>query len=164
MTKIVLIALLCTGYAFGQNPTAACGPQNIHFNVKLDKSRVPLPKPEPRKALVIFIQDLGTEQFGIGVHPTIRIGVDGKWVGAAKSNSYLPVSVNQGVHHVCINWDSAMLDQPVELAHLHAIAGAVYYLRWRILGDGNLLLAPVDTDEAQYQIGMFRLNVPTPRH
>jgi hypothetical protein len=45
-----------------------------------------LAEPEPGKALVHFIQDDGPE--GNHQHATLRIGLDGAWVGAYKHNSY----------------------------------------------------------------------------
>lgn len=164
MTKLVLITFLFTGFALAQNPSSACGPQNISFNVTLNKSPGQLPRPEPRKAMVVFIQDFGLQQFGLGVHPIARIGVDGTWVGAIKDNSYIYVSLNQGVHHICVNVDSKMLENPVEFAHVRVESGAVYYLRWRYMQGGDLLLGPVDSDEAKYQIGIFPLSVPTPKN
>jgi hypothetical protein len=51
----------------------------------------------------------------------------------------------------------------VEFAHFTAEAGKVYYFRWRYMSGGNLLLAPVDRDEAKYQIAMFPLSVSKPK-
>jgi hypothetical protein len=161
--KLFFVAFLFAASAFAQNSSSACGPENVNFNVTLDKSRAPMPKLEPRKTLVVFIQDLGEQKFGIGVHVTARIGVDGAWVGAVKDNSYLPVSIEQGDHHICVNLNSELLGNPVEFTHLRVEAGTVYYLRWRYLPGGNLLLAPADSDEAKYQIALFPLSVSTPK-
>jgi hypothetical protein len=161
MMRLAPIAVLFAASALAQDYPSACGPENVSFNVTLNRSHsLPL-KPEPRKAMVIFIQDFGERNVGIGVHVIARVGVDGRWVGAIKDNSYLPVSLEQGTHHICVNLDSKMLGAPIELAHLTAEAGTVYYLRWLYLSGGNLLLAPVDSDEAKYQIAMFPLSVST---
>jgi hypothetical protein len=114
--------------------------------------------------LVVFIQDFGQQKFGLGVHETSRIGVDGAWVGAVKDNSYLAVFLDQGVHHICVNLDSDMLENPVEFAHLSVWAGTVYYFRWRYGAGGNLLLSSVDSDETKYQIATFPISIPTPKH
>ena len=106
--KIVLVAFLFGASALAQNSSSVCGPENVSFKVTLDKSHSSLPKPEPGKATVVFIQDFGAEKFGIGVHVITRIGVDGSWVGAPKDNSYSSVLLEPGERHVCVNLDSAL--------------------------------------------------------
>jgi hypothetical protein len=92
MAKMVLIAFLVfAASAFAQNSSPACGSENVSFSVTLDKSHASLPKAEPGKATVVFVQDFGVRKFGIGVHVIGRIGVDGSWVGAIEDNSYLSV-------------------------------------------------------------------------
>ncbi len=159
--KMALVAFIFALPVFAQSPSSACGPEGASFNVTLDRSQSFLPTPEPRKAMVVFIQDFGEQKFGFGVHPVARIGVDGAWVGAVKDNSYLPVSLDQGEHHLCVDLDSEMLGSPVELIHFRVDAGTVYYFRWRYLSGGSLLIAPVDSDEAKYQIAIFPLSVST---
>jgi hypothetical protein len=161
--KIVLIALLFAASALAQNSSSVCGSENVSFKVTLDKSHSSLPKPEPGKATVVFIQDFGAQKFGIGVHVIARIGVDGSWVGAIKDNSYSSVFLEPGERHICVNLDSEMLANPVEFAHFTAEAGKVYYFRWRYLSGGDLLLAPVDSDEAKYQIAQFPLSISNPK-
>ncbi len=85
--RIVFIAFLFAASGLAQNSSSACGPENVSFNVTLDKSHSSLPEPEPGKAMVVLIQDFGGQKFGIGVHVTTRIGVDGSWVGAIRDNS-----------------------------------------------------------------------------
>jgi hypothetical protein len=131
--------------------------------VTLDRSHSSPPKPEPGKATVVFIQDFGARKFGIGVHVIAKIGVDGSWVGAIKDNSYFSVFLAPGERHICVNLDSEMLANPVEFAHFTAEAGKVYYIRWRYLSSNDLLLAPVDSDEAKYQIAQFPLSISNPK-
>jgi hypothetical protein len=163
MVKMVLIAFLFGASALAQNSSSACGSENVSFNVTLDKSHSSLPTAEPGKATVVFIQDFGAQKLGIGVREIGRIGVDGSWVGAIKGNSYLSVFLEPGEHHICVNLDSELLGNPVEFAHFTAEAGKTYYFRSRYTSGGNLLLAPVDSDEAKYQIAMFPLSVSRPK-
>jgi hypothetical protein len=108
-------------------------------------------------------QDFGEKMFGIGVHVNARIGVDGSWVAAIKDNSYSSVFLDPGERHICVNIDSGLLTIPVEFAHFIAEAGKVYYFRWRFLDIGDLLLAPVDSDEAKYQMAQLPLSISQPR-
>ncbi|MFZ0277239.1 MAG: hypothetical protein WA254_19160 [Candidatus Sulfotelmatobacter sp.] len=163
MVKMVFIAFLFAASALAQDSSSACGSENVSFNVTLDKSHSSPPTAEPGKATVVFIQDFGARKFGIGVRVIGRIGVDGSWVGAIKDNSYLSVFLEPGEHHICVNLDSELLGNPVEFAHFTAEGGKAYYFRWRYMSSGNLLLAPVDSDEAKHQIAMFPLSVWKPK-
>ena len=60
----------------------------------------------------------------------VRYGVDGAWVGANKGNSYFAVTVDPGVHHLCVSWQSALRqieEEHVRMAIFTAEAGKVYY-------------------------------------
>ena len=162
--RVIFVAFLFTASALAQVPSSACGPENAGFRVTLNKSHAALPKAEPGKALVVFIQDFGVRKFGIGVHVIGRVGVDGAWVGAVKDNSYVSAFLGPGEHHVCMNLESEMLGNPVELAHFTAEAGNVYYFRSRYISGGNLLLTPVDSDEAMYEVEMFPLSTSKPKN
>src|SRR6185312_9705018 len=84
-------------------PAGGCGPAAVHFEVKTEKHHLPV-RPENGKALVYFLQD--DTQFQSRPRPTSRIGIDGTWVGATKSNSYFYVSVDPGEHDLCSSWQS----------------------------------------------------------
>jgi len=157
--KVALIALLFAACAFAQvrppSLPAACGPMNVKFDVKLDKSQHTLAPPEPGKARVYFLQD----SF-VG-----RIGLDGTWVGANRGHSYFSVSVAPGEHHLCAKVDIPT-EHPVELAHFAAEAGGVYYFRARLVAPSGalyLFLNPADTDEAKFLLASYALSVSTPR-
>jgi hypothetical protein len=161
--KIVFIAFLFAASGLAQNSSSVCGRENVSFKVTLDKSHPSLPKPEPGKATVVFIQDFGGQKFGIGVHVTARIGSDGSWVGAIRDNSYSSVFLDPGERHICVDARTGLFAIPAEFAHFTAEAGKVYYFRWRYLSIGGLLLAPVDSDEAKYQIAQFPLSISKPK-
>jgi len=136
---------------------AACGDVNLSMAVNLDNKQHPVAQPGPGMAQIYFIQDTG---LSITIaYPTTKIGIDGKWVGANKKNSYFSVFVAPGEHHLCAAIQSSFVQNDIELAHLTAEAGTVYYYRTRIITskDGPLYLGfvPVDSDEAQYMIASF---------
>jgi hypothetical protein len=173
LMKHILIALFLTTSAFAQNQSvilaAACGNAKVSFEVTEDSSDHALPQPEPGKALVYFIQDDGPD--GDRQHYTVRIGLDGAWAGAYKSNSWFAVPVEPGEHHVCANVQSnssAALN--VALAHFTAEPGKVYYFRTRFLA-GLATLYPIhpylaldqpDSDQARYLIALFPLSGAQP--
>lgn len=137
----------------------ACGNRDVSMAVKLDDSQHAIAQPDPRRALIYFIQDTG--QGGTLVYPTTKIGVDGKWVGANKKNSYFAVAVAPGEHHLCAEIQSSFVGAEVEFAHLTTEPGKIYYFRTRILFAERTAeyfsLAPVDSDEAKYQIASYPL-------
>lgn len=104
--KIALVTLFLAASAFAQIPpaasTAACGHDGVSFKVKLDDSQHTLAQPDPGKARVYFLQDAGTNMT-LG-YPTVKLAIDGTWVGANHGNSYFSVSVEPGEHHVCVTF------------------------------------------------------------
>lgn len=128
--RIALVALLFAASAFAQNRSAAlpaaCGPKNVSFDLQLVDSKRKLVQPDPGKAIVYFIQDNGF--MDKLQHLTLKIGMDGAWIGAYKKNSYFTVSVEPGEHHVCANVQSHFsAGQLLALSHFTAVPGQVYY-------------------------------------
>jgi hypothetical protein len=166
--RIALITLLLAASAFAQVPlavsTAACGPENVSFKVKLDESQHTLAPPDHGKARVYFFHDAGT---GVSLgYPTVKLAMDGAWVGANHGNSYFSVSVEPGEHHVCVTLQSSLVAQRVELAHFTAEKGKVYYYRTRLVMSRSvelLELDPMDSDQSKYLIASFPLSVSSPK-
>ncbi len=177
--KIALVALLFAVSALAQDRPgalpAACGPKNVSFHVQLDESQHPLAKPETGMAMVYFIQDNGMG-YGIGnflyQHFTLKIGMDGAWVGAYKKNSYFAVSVVPGEHHVCANVQSNLsVGHLQSLAHFTAAPGKVYYFHTQFLGGEFISRYPfpeyvsfnqIDSDEGKYLIATYPLSLSKP--
>lgn len=143
----------------GQNQSAsapsACGDLQVTMTVTLDRSRHAVAQPEPGKALIYFINDTGLLEGTLG-YAVIRIGIDGRWVGANKGSSYFSVLVDPGEHHLCAGDQAGVFKERPVLAHFTAEPGKVYFYWTRML-DYNLDLGPVDSDEAAYRIGQFQL-------
>jgi hypothetical protein len=86
--RMVVLAILFTASALAQNagsPTAACGSGIGSFKVKLDESQHPPLQPDQGKARIYFIHDAGTSW--TAGYPTVKIAMDGTWVGANHGNS-----------------------------------------------------------------------------
>ncbi|MFZ0773342.1 MAG: DUF2846 domain-containing protein [Candidatus Sulfotelmatobacter sp.] len=170
--KSALVLMLLAVSAFAQDhspfvPGAACGPRGTTFGVKRDESQHALAQPEPGKALVYFVQDIG-ELSCLGSCWTTKIGLDGAWVGANERNSYFSVSVEPGEHHVCANEQSriARLSRLIAFTHFTAEAGKVYYFRTRVIASTSeelLDMDPLDSDEARYLIVSYPLSVSHPK-
>jgi hypothetical protein len=161
---VMLLAVAASAQGPSAAPTAACGPQAMSFKVKLDESQHTLAQAEPGKARVYFFQDAGTEQT-LG-YPTVKVAIDGAWVGANHGNSYFSSSVEPGEHHVCVTLQSSLVAPRVELAHFTAEAEKTYYYRTRLVVSRRvelLELDSIDSDQGNYLIGSFPLSVSSPK-
>ena len=134
---------------------AACGEAQLSMAVKLDKAQHIILQPDPGRAQVYFIEDMGRGGAGI----TTKIGMDGKWVGANKRNSYFSVSAAPGEHHLCAAIEPSDAWSYVELAHFTAEAGKTYFYRTRIVitrdGIEYFSLLPLDSDAGEYAASVY---------
>jgi hypothetical protein len=137
---------------------AACGEPTDIVSVDLDKGAHTPVAPQPDKALVYVIQDTGESGLGLGF-PITRVGMDGKWIGANKRNSYFSFFVAPGEQHLCAGIQSVSFFDDVELSHFKAEAGKVYYFRTRVSWgrDTNVYLSvtPIDSDQGEYLVGRY---------
>jgi hypothetical protein len=109
---------------------AGCGADNVQFDVKTDKSQHPQGQVPAGKALVYVFEAEKTDAgaFKIGA-VTIRIGLDGQWVGANHGSTYFYFLVGPGDHNLCANWQSSFgrVSKLSSAVSLTAEAGQVYY-------------------------------------
>src|SRR5690349_13144679 len=93
--KATLVLAFCAAGALAQTAATTqatapgCGPTNLKFSVRTDKSQHPSAQPDKDKALIFFMED--DASFESRPQPTTRLGVDGNWVGANHGNSYFYV-------------------------------------------------------------------------
>jgi hypothetical protein len=149
-------------------PTASvrggCGPSEAYFDVKTNNKQHPVAPADAGKALVYVFEDM---EHG----PTMRVGLDGAWVGANKGKSYFFFSVPPGDHQVCTNWQSGTFKETSKrigsAITLKAEAGKVYYLRTQVYErseqDRNVKLEPVETAEGQFLISASAFSTHHPK-
>lgn len=107
--RLLFSALLTTtlsqaALAQAPAPASACGSTAVHYEVNTDRGLYPAP-PAPGRALVFLLEnDDAVSGFR---KPTIRFGVDGKWIGATHGSSYFFAYVEPGKHTLCSNWQDA---------------------------------------------------------
>ena len=149
----------------------ACGPDSTTFSAQEQRGTSPIPAPADGKALFVFIQD--DARGGKNQHYTVRIGLDGHWSGAYKSDSYFVASVDPGLHHLCADVQTtAVTAQATVLLHLTAEPNHVYYFRTSFPGGlntqypiyGYLTFEQPDSDQALFLLGRYPLSVATPSH
>src|SRR5215469_9384604 len=141
---------------FAQDPSAAsggCGPNEGQYDVSTDKKNHPAAQPESGKALVYVIEDIERG-------PTLRVGLDGSWVGANKGKSYFFFSVKPGDHQLCTNWQSGVFKKTAErigsATGVNVEGGKVYYFRIQVYERGErdhtVKLEPVEAAEGQFLV------------
>jgi hypothetical protein len=154
---------------------AACGPKNIKFEVQTGPTDPP--QPEPGKALVYVIEDLGqcsdctgnSKAFFTNVSNALtKVGMDGAWMGANQGSSYFFFAATPGEHHLCINWQSRLevRSRAFAMANFTAEAGKVYYFRERVFpgeSDYSFDLDPVNSDEGKYLVATSAFSVSHPK-
>jgi len=115
--------------------------------------------PETGKALVYVIED---QRFKAVNDVTVRVGLDGSWIGANRGNSYLFFSAEPGEHHLCANWNISVYpgpldnDRQISLNHFTAEPGKVYYFRVRTIG-GQTIEPIFDMDQVNSDEGQLLL-------
>jgi hypothetical protein len=168
--RIILLFSLFASPVLAQEPApvvssrGGCGPSEAHFDVKTDKKQHPVAPPDAGKAVVYVFEDM---EYG----PTMRVGLDGSWVGANKGKSYFYFSVDPGDHQVCTNWQSGTFKETSKrigsAMTLKAEAGKVYYLRTQVYErserDRNVKLELVETAEGQFLVSASAFSTSHPK-
>ena len=143
---------------------AGCGPSQTQFDVKLDDTLHIPAQPEEGKAVVYVFEDDFTG-------PTMRIGVDGTWVGATNGKSFIYFTLAPGEHSVCTEWQSNVFKKTSERVggakSLTVEAGKVYYLRMTFeevtKASGRIKLDLTDNAEGQFLLSSSALSNSHPK-
>jgi hypothetical protein len=93
-------SLACAGQVRATALPDSCGDDKVKFDVKTEEGQPPPAGPTEGKAQIVFIEN-ENQMIGPFMHATVRLGMDGAWVGANYGNSYFALTVAPGVHHLC---------------------------------------------------------------
>ena len=147
-----------------QVEATACGDFHVNFEAMQD-GKHPLAPAVPGKALVYVISDFYSAKGNYRAGPTIRIGVDGKWVGANWGAAYMYFYVPPGMHHLCVNWQSHLksLNSLVTLKDVNFQSGTTNYFRisftngngYGLLYDNPLNIEVVDPSEGLLLVAQY---------
>jgi len=171
MIKTLVVLLLFADPLWAQDQAAdalamaGCGPNEVKFEVKKDKKEHPTGQVEPGKALVYVFgdetRDADVSYFG---GPTVRLGVDGAWMGATQYQSYFFFLVEPGGHRMCAGWQTklARFARVRTAASFSVQAGEVYYFRvvseMRQKRESAIKIDPLDAAEGELLIANFGLS------
>ncbi len=161
--KFALALMFLASIAFAQDvPTTpqseSCGPMNVRFNVKVADSAAPTDlQPDSGKALVYVVEE---QKFKAVRSSTVRIGIDGLWVGAAKENSFVAFPVAAGDHHLCVDWlsDFVPSGRLISLYGFTDEVGKAYYFRARTAGGPDSMLSRNDSYSATLDLDLVNVD------
>lgn len=171
LSALLLMAMACTAQQ-GPNPlTPGCGADDIHFHVDHGAPAKNPTKGDPTQAKVYVIEVFDAPPGTFGV-PTIRVGVDGKWVGANQGATYLEVPVSAGEHHLCARWQSHLssLSKLLALYNFSAQSNQAYYFQILIeyqtgvsgAAKPYLKLQSLSSDEGKYLVANAEPSISKP--
>jgi len=175
--RIALLLLLALGAApcRAQREVEApgCGPDEQKFDVANSRSwpkRVPL----PGKAMIVVLQN--DADFDTHPKPTTRVGLDGDWLGAVRSSTYLLLQADPGEHHLCASWQQNRFNFRYERSassHFVVESGHVYYFQIHDFryqppvanvemghtDEPDMTLDPIEKDAAEVLLDVYDLSV-----
>lgn len=161
-------SLACVGQVWASTWPDSCGNDRVKFDVKTEEGQ-PVPAgPAEGKAQIVFIEN-GNQMIGPFMHATVRLGMDGAWVGANYGNSYFALTVDPGVHHLCANWQSSMesLQKGLDLTSFTAEPAKIYYFEAQVTVNSRssvtFTLSQLNEDEGKYLVKGSKLSTSRPK-
>jgi hypothetical protein len=155
-------SLACVGQVWATTLPDSCGNDKVKFAVKTEEGQ-PVPAvPAEGKAQIVFIES-ENQPIGPFMHATVRLGIDGAWVGANNGNSYFALPVDPGVHHLCASWAG----KNVDATSFTAEPGQVYYFGAKVTVNSKYSvtfgLSPLNEDEGKYLVKESKLSTSKPK-
>jgi len=163
----LLIVMTATAVAQKDNDRLqpSCGQREIKLDVHTTKPATDM-NVEVGKSQV-YVVEIAERAFPFDPRKiTIRIGLDGEWVGAVKgTHTYMEVAVTSGEHHICAERQSvqASLEREAGFISFTAEADKRYYFRARFTEHSGVKLDRINDNEGRLLISSSRLTTSTPK-
>ncbi len=161
-TLLLCASLACAGPVWATTLPDACGKDKVKLHVETQEGQPAPAGPADDKAQIIFIED-ENQPIGPFMHATVRLGMDGAWLGANKGNSYFAVTVDPGVHHLCASWER----KNVDATSFTADPGRTYYFAARVNVESRYSitfnLSQLNEDEGKYLVKPLKLSTSKPK-
>jgi hypothetical protein len=167
MKPILSGLFLCASLVYASQVWAttlpdSCGIDKVKFNVTTEEGQPVPATPAEAKAQVVFIEG-ENQPIGPFMHATVRLGMDGAWVGANHGNSYFALTVDPGVHHLCASWGG----KNVDATSFTAEPGQVYYFGAKVTVNSRYSvtfgLSQLNEDEGKYLVKGSKLSTSKPK-
>jgi hypothetical protein len=144
-----------------QEAIAACGPAETQIRV----SRSASARSHISTADGAAVYLIGRSFIGRASGPTIRVGVNGQWVGAVKGSSWMAIVLAPGVHHFCA-WQRGTDPSHAALNRFEIRAGETRYVAINPENfTGGPLIVEENADEAKLlmaQSPAVSVTIPNP--
>ena len=143
----------------------SCGPPSERVAVHLGSGASRSTSTNPAMATIYFT---AVSTGRLWPNPTIRIAMDGSWIGALKQNSYTQLEVTPGPHHFCVRIPGIFRLEPASLYGLNTRPGDSYYF---VVDDRNsnefqpidtISLNRIDSDEGHLLVTQARRATSSP--
>ncbi len=165
-----LLAILCCPSLHAQNlnpirkAMGACGPADSRFDVSLNAQ--PSVNLATSDRAIVYV--IGNWFGGMLAGPTVRVAVNGSWVGALRGAAYFAISLRAGTYHFCVQGQGHTPPGPKEVALnvLQLKPGSTYYLladSARVSTSGLLGLEEINADEGKLLLAQSKPVVAAPR-
>ena len=167
MTFLVLVLFTTSTFAQNENDRLqpSCGDRKSQFDVQTTKARAGT-NVEPGKSQV-YVVELAERAFLFDPRKiTIRIGLDGEWVGAVKgTHTYMAVAVNPGEHHVCAERQSVQgsMEREAGFISFTAEPDKRYYFRARFTEHSGVNLEQINEDEGRFLVSSSQMAMSSPK-
>jgi hypothetical protein len=144
----------------------------MQFNTTHGETGDAAPSESPEKATLYVVEIYNLADKGRFARPTVRVAMDGSWVGATQGFSYLRFPAEAGTRHLCVRWQSRLsrLSQQIALYNFDAVAGRTYYFRVPIMVEGasdgsavSIDLEPVSDDEGKFLVSEAARSISKPK-
>ena len=141
---------------------AGCGPNEIQFDVKTDKTQHPQAPPDSARAVVYVFSERAE-------FPNVRVGMDGKWMGANHDESYFFFTAEPGEHRLCFDLQKGQekLSDQGAATTFTAEAGKAYFFKTTLRGLNEIVprrkFERLDAAEGMFLVSSWPLSTSRPR-
>ncbi len=164
---------------------AACGDPTARFTVKRIQGPADVPAPSAGSARVVVLESglmyadgyflpkgksspKSYKRLPQSLTPTVRIGMDGRWLGALRGNDFTSFTVAPGEHHLCVQFQNppnagASSTAPMAfLSSMNAAVGRTYYFQISYMMIHNLNKCGLELQPLQEYSGRLILSRSSP--
>jgi hypothetical protein len=141
---------------------AGCGPNELQFDVKTDKTQHPQAPVDGARAVIYVFSERAE-------FPNVRVGMDGRWMGANHGESYFFFTAAPGEHRLC--WDvqkgqDKLTDQGAAIT-VTVEPGKAYFFRTTLRGSNEIApkwkIERLDAAEGMFLVSSWPLSTSRPR-
>jgi len=134
----------------------------MQFDVKTDKTQHPQAPPDTARAVIYIFSERAE-------FPNVRVGMDGKWMGANHGESYFFFAAEPGEHRLCFDVQKGQdkLSDQGAATTFTAEAGKAYFFKTTLHGSNEIApkwkLERLDDAEGMFLVSSWPLSTSRPK-